>query len=36
MLTIKETNTQYSVPDDELDFVNDYFENAKEIIVDDA
>ena len=36
MLTIKETNTQYSVPDDEVDFVNDFFESAKEIIVDDA
>lgn len=36
MLTIKETNTQYSVPDDASHFVNDYFENAKEIIIDDA
>lgn len=36
MLTVKETNTQYSVPDDEVDFVDDFFESAKEIIVDDA
>ena len=36
MLTVKETNTQYSVPDDEVDFVNDFLESAKEIIVDDA
>ena len=36
MLTVKETNTQYSVPDDEVDYVDDFFESAKEIIVDDA
>lgn len=36
MLTIKETNAQYSIPADVADFVEDYFDVAKDIVVDDA
>ena len=36
MLTIKETNAQYNSPDDVADFVDDYFETAREIVVDDS
>lgn len=36
MLTIKENNAQYNIPDDVDDFVKDFFETAWDIVVDDA
>lgn len=39
MLTINMshgTDAQYSIPDDVADFVNDFSENARDIVVDDA
>ena len=36
MLTIKETNAHYNIPDDVDDFVKDFFETAWDIVVDDA
>ena len=39
MLTVNMTqgsDVQYSIPDDVTDFINDFTENAKDIVVDDA
>ena len=39
MLTINMSNgmnAQYSIPDDATDFLNDFFDSARDIVIDEA